>query len=164
MEVEAFQRLDPENFYRRFIKNGVRPDGRELRAVRPISVDVEVLSSEHVQASALVGLGSTKVLAGITLEIGQPAESSPLCGMLGRHADMLTKCAASIESGRYAGSPIAYVGDGLVSPEQSVRTKQPCLVHLKSSAPIDYSTLGCIQRWRICYRGYFSNFLACNFP
>lgn len=85
MEVEAFQRLDPENFYRRFIKNGVRPDGRELRAVRPISVDVEVLSPEHVQASALVGLGSTKVLAGITLEIGQPAESTPLYGMLGKH-------------------------------------------------------------------------------
>lgn len=92
MEVEAFQRLDPENFYRRFIKNGVRPDGRELRAVRPISVDVEVLSSEHVQASALVGLGSTKVLAGITLEVGQPAESTPLCGMLGKHANRATAC------------------------------------------------------------------------
>lgn len=89
MEVEAFQRLDPENFYRRFIKNGVRPDGRELRAVRPISVDVEVLSPEHVQASALVGLGSTKVLAGITLEVGQPAESTPFCGMLGKHVRLL---------------------------------------------------------------------------
>lgn len=86
MEVEAFQRLDPENFYRRFVNNGVRPDGRELRSVRPISVDVEVLSEERVQASALVGLGSTKVLAGITLQVGQPSESTPMCGMLGECA------------------------------------------------------------------------------
>lgn len=84
MEVEAFQRLDPENFYRRFVKNGVRPDGRELRAVRPISVDVGVLSEENVEASALVGLGSTKVLAGITLQVGHPTESAPMCGMLGK--------------------------------------------------------------------------------
>lgn len=84
MEVEAFQRLDPENFYRRFVQNGVRPDGRELRAVRPISVDVGVLSEGNVEASALVGLGSTKVLAGITLQVGHPSESAPMCGMLGK--------------------------------------------------------------------------------
>lgn len=84
MEVEAFQRLDPENFYRRFLNNGVRPDGREMRAVRPISVDVGVLSEERVACSALVGLGATKVLAGITLQIGQPSESTPTCGMLGK--------------------------------------------------------------------------------
>lgn len=83
MEVEAFQRLDPENFYRKFAKNGVRPDGRGLRAVRPISVDGQVLSQERVQASSLVGLGSTKVLAAITLQVGQPNESTPTHGMLG---------------------------------------------------------------------------------
>lgn len=84
MEVEAFQRLDPESFYRRFIKNSVRPDGRGLRTVRPISIDVEVLSDKHVQGSALVALGSTKVLAGITSQIGQPGESTPLSGAIGR--------------------------------------------------------------------------------
>ena len=84
MEVEAFQRLDPENFYRRFVKNGVRPDGRELRSVRPISVDVGVLFEERVKASCLVGIGSTQVLAGITLQVGQPNESTPMCGMLGK--------------------------------------------------------------------------------
>lgn len=65
------------------MKNGVRPDGRELRAVRPISVDVGVLSEDRVQASALVGLGSTKVLAGISLQVGHPSENTPMCGMLG---------------------------------------------------------------------------------
>lgn len=89
MEVEAFQRLDPENFYRRFVNNGVRPDGRGLRSVRPISVDVGVLSKERVQASALVGLGSTKILAGITLQVGQPSESTPMCGMLGERTRSL---------------------------------------------------------------------------
>lgn len=88
MEVEAFQRLDPENFYRRFIKNGVRPDGRELRTVRPVSVDVDVLSEKHVQGSALVGLGSTKALAGITLEVGHPGESTPLQGALGEEMSL----------------------------------------------------------------------------
>lgn len=85
MEVEAFQRLDPENFYRRFISNGVRPDGRQLRTVRQISVDVDVLSDNHVQGSALVGLGSTKVLTGITLKVGQPSEGTPLHGALGEY-------------------------------------------------------------------------------
>ncbi|CAM9126909.1 unnamed protein product [Discosporangium mesarthrocarpum] len=80
MEVEAFQRLDPENFYRRFVAKNVRPDGRELRAVRPVSVDTDLFSEEHVGASALVGIGHTKVVAGITLQVGQPCESSPQCG------------------------------------------------------------------------------------
>ncbi|CAM9305738.1 unnamed protein product [Choristocarpus tenellus] len=80
MEVEAFQRLDPESFYRRFVTKNVRPDGRELRAVRPVSVDIDVFSDEHVQGSALVGIGATKVVVGITLQVGQPSESSPNFG------------------------------------------------------------------------------------
>ncbi|CAN0330229.1 unnamed protein product [Ectocarpus sp. 6 AP-2014] len=100
MEVEAFQRLDPENFYRRFVKNGVRPDGRELRAVRPISVDVGVLSEERVQASALVGLGSTKVLAGISLQVGHPSENTPMCGMLDVEVKLTPLSSSKFSSGR----------------------------------------------------------------
>ncbi|CAN0291133.1 unnamed protein product [Scytosiphon promiscuus] len=100
MEVEAFQRLDPENFYRRFVKNGVRPDGRELRAVRPISVDCGVLSQERVNASALVGLGSTKVLAGISLEVGSPGESTPMCGALDVEVKLTPLSSSKFSSGR----------------------------------------------------------------
>lgn len=40
MEVEAFKRLYPLQFYERYLDSDVRPDGRPLTRARPTSVNL----------------------------------------------------------------------------------------------------------------------------
>ena len=67
LEAEAFEKLYPDAYYARFLSNNVRPDGRALAGVREASINLNVVGS--ADASALVKLGSTSVLAGIKLEV-----------------------------------------------------------------------------------------------
>ncbi|CAM9365293.1 unnamed protein product, partial [Phaeothamnion confervicola] len=80
MDVNAFDRLDPAGFYGKFIWNRIRPDGRTFHATRAVSVDLGVLSPRHAAASALARVGGTKVIAGITLLVGQPPDYAPSAG------------------------------------------------------------------------------------
>lgn len=67
---DAFKKLYPEQYYKRFLANGVRPDGRAFGRARPTTIGLEAVST--ADASALVKIGSTTVLAGIKLEVCQP--------------------------------------------------------------------------------------------
>lgn len=40
MEVEAFKRLYPLQFYERYLESDVRPEGRPLTRARPTSVNL----------------------------------------------------------------------------------------------------------------------------
>ena len=51
-QSEAFRRLYPEEFYARFVAEGVRPDGRPLGRPRPVSIGLNSIST--ADASALV--------------------------------------------------------------------------------------------------------------
>lgn len=51
-QSEAFQRLYPDEYYARFIAEGVRPDGRPLG--RPRTVTIGLGSITTADASALV--------------------------------------------------------------------------------------------------------------
>ena len=54
LQSEAFKRLYPDEFYAKFIAEGVRPDGRPLGRPRPVSVGLGSIgtadASAHVKA------------------------------------------------------------------------------------------------------------------
>ncbi|KAG5175526.1 ribosomal protein S5 domain 2-type protein [Tribonema minus] len=100
MEVEAFQKLDPQTFYRKFLSEGVRPDGRGLQEVRDVAVSCGVLTAPHVAASALVTLGDTKVVTGITLQVGQPSQAEPGCGDVEVSVHLTPLCSSMFSVGR----------------------------------------------------------------
>ena len=62
---DAYKRLYPAEFYRQFIINGMRPDGRSTG--RPVTIGVGAI--ESTTASALVKIGSTSVLAGLSFTV-----------------------------------------------------------------------------------------------
>lgn len=68
--MEAFRKIYPAEFYRRFLVHGVRPDGRDCWAVRPTSIVPKSVSC--ASSSCLVKIGGTSVLAGAKLEVGAP--------------------------------------------------------------------------------------------
>lgn len=54
MQSEAFKRLYPEEFYARFIAEGVRPDGRPLGRPRPVSVGLGSITTADASAHVKV--------------------------------------------------------------------------------------------------------------
>ena len=72
--AEAFRAAYPEEYLRRFISRGLRPDGRPLGGGRPASVHPG--AARGADASALVRLGGTMVLAGACLELTAAADAN----------------------------------------------------------------------------------------
>lgn len=72
--------LSLKSFLSSFFTQSVRPDGRTFSQSRPVSI-IQGVFSKHTAGSALVKIGATHVLSGVTLQIGQPgATTSRPCG------------------------------------------------------------------------------------
>lgn len=66
-QAEAFKKLYPDQYYKKFLSQNTRPDGRSLIQTRPASVSLGVITS--ADSSALIKVGNTTVIAGIKLEV-----------------------------------------------------------------------------------------------
>lgn len=77
-DILAFYEKELKGYVRNAIlDNGVRPDGRDLKTIRPISCEVGLLPRTH--GSALFTRGQTQVLSIVTL--GSPGEEQILDGL-----------------------------------------------------------------------------------
>ena len=66
--------LDPERYLLQHLRHGLRLDGRECGATRPLSLRRGVLNA---QPSAMVRLGDTVVFAAVRLLVGTPSVNHP---------------------------------------------------------------------------------------
>lgn len=92
------RRLEPKVYMRRFLADGVRVDGREPEALRPASAKRGVL--RRCAGSAVVQLGETKAIGGLSLQVGHPAESSPQSGDIDVDVSLSPLCGAAYRVGR----------------------------------------------------------------
>ncbi|HLZ55456.1 MAG TPA: polyribonucleotide nucleotidyltransferase [Ktedonosporobacter sp.] len=77
-EVMSFYEKELKSYVRNnILDNGARPDGRDLKTIRPISCEVGLLPRTH--GSALFTRGQTQVLSVATL--GSPGEEQTLDGL-----------------------------------------------------------------------------------
>lgn len=79
---EIFERIKPDEYFRRFIEENVRPDGRSLHAFRPTSIRQGAISTAN--GSAMVRIGGTTVICGIKAEVAEPRIDRPKDGYLGK--------------------------------------------------------------------------------
>jgi exosome complex component RRP43 len=92
----SFEAVHPEDYYQRFIAQGIRPDGRALGGCRALSV-----SAGHVSTavgSALARCGRTSAVAAVTLQVGTPLEATPECGDIDVQVHLGPLC----DAGRFA--------------------------------------------------------------
>lgn len=68
--MDAFRKIYPEEYYRKFLEQNVRPDGRGLTSVRKTVITLGSLN-QSADGSAFVKIGSTTCVCGIRTEIGQ---------------------------------------------------------------------------------------------
>ena len=67
LDADAFQRLYPADYYKEFLDQGIRPDGRRFQEARETTIGVGVVST--ADASALIRIGSSAAMAGVKLEV-----------------------------------------------------------------------------------------------
>ncbi len=77
-EIIAFYEKELKSYVRNnILDNGIRPDGRDLKTIRPINCEVGLLPRTH--GSAIFTRGQTQVLSVVTL--GSPGEEQVLDGL-----------------------------------------------------------------------------------
>jgi len=77
-EIITFYEKELKSYIRNnILDNGIRPDGRDLKTIRPINCEVGLLPRTH--GSAIFTRGQTQVLSVITL--GSPGEEQVLDGL-----------------------------------------------------------------------------------
>ena len=80
-DADAFRKIHPREYYRKFIQSKIRPDGRSLLQCRKTTMSSGSIST--ADGSCMVKVGRTTVTAGIKLEVGPPTEIANAEGILG---------------------------------------------------------------------------------
>jgi exosome complex component RRP43 len=80
--AETFKRVQPSEYYRRFLEQDIRPDGRIFSEFRPTIINTGCISTAH--GSAVVRIGNTTVLCGIKAEVAEPTLDKPTSGYFGK--------------------------------------------------------------------------------
>ena len=105
-----------------------RIDGRHPKELRPISIQANLLSK--AEGSALVSMGSTKILTGIKVELGTPFPDRPDEGTFTVNAELLPLASTSFEPGPpdERGVELARVVDRSIREGGVLDLKKLCLV------------------------------------
>uniref|UniRef100_UPI00358E7884 exosome complex component RRP43 n=1 Tax=Myxine glutinosa TaxID=7769 RepID=UPI00358E7884 len=95
--ADAFKAAEPVAYYRRFLKENCRPDGRELGEVRITTLNVGSITS--ADGSALVKIGNTTVVCGVKGELSAPTTETPGKGYVVPNVDLSPLCSAQFRPG-----------------------------------------------------------------
>lgn len=113
VDADAFKRLYPDQYYTKFLKEGVRPDGRPLGRARAVTIGAGAITS--ADGSALVKIGRSSALAGVRLEIIRPDETAPGSGQLQLNVELAPFSSADYRSNRQQPEYVSAVAERLSS-------------------------------------------------
>ncbi|XP_027530307.1 exosome complex component RRP43-like [Neopelma chrysocephalum] len=92
----TFKTVEPLEYYKRFLKENCRPDGRELGEFRATTVNIGSITT--ADGSALVKLGNTTVICGVKAELAAPAADSNK-GYIVPNVELPSLCSERFRSG-----------------------------------------------------------------
>lgn len=95
MEIESYLKRD---YITNLVKEGKRIDGREFDNYRNIEI-IKNYVGEKASGSSLVNLGDTKVLVGISIDVGEPYPDKPTEGVMTTSAELRPLASPTFESG-----------------------------------------------------------------
>ncbi|KAI8621206.1 exosome complex exonuclease RRP43-like protein [Chytriomyces sp. MP71] len=98
LDPDTFKKVHPAEYHRRFLANGVRPDGRSsLGSFRTAHVLSGAVTTAH--GSALARLGSTTALCGVKAEVAVPNAQTPAHGFVVANVDFPALCNPAFRAG-----------------------------------------------------------------
>ncbi len=107
---------------------GERLDGRDLDEYREVEVETDYIH-ETSEGSALVKIGDTKVLVGLSIEIEEPYSDRPEKGTIVTNAELAPMAKREYESGppQEAGVELARVVDRGIREAEAVDLEDLCI-------------------------------------
>lgn len=122
MEIEAYLRKD---YITNLVNEGKRIDGRKFNEYRKIDIEKNYID-EKACGSALIRLGNTKVLVGISLDVGEPYPDTPKEGVITISAELRPIASPNFELGppREEAIEVARVVDRGIRESGSIETEK----------------------------------------
>jgi exosome complex component RRP43 len=97
MDAGVFKRVQPVAYYRHFIDQDVRPDGRLFSDVRQTTVTVGAI--ETADGSSMVRMGNTTVVCGIKVQVALPHPLTPTKGYIVPNVELSPLCSSRFKVG-----------------------------------------------------------------
>ncbi|KAK9767902.1 hypothetical protein K7432_001882 [Basidiobolus ranarum] len=94
---DTFRKIHPAEYFRKFLSQNIRPDGRGLSSYRQTKVTPGAIGT--ADGSALVRIGETSVLCGIKAEVAEPKISSPNEGFVVPNVELPPLCSSQFKPG-----------------------------------------------------------------
>lgn len=95
--IHDFKTAQPLEFYKHFLKEHIRPDGRKLTTFRNTLLNIGSINT--ARGSSIVRLGHTMVICGIGAELAEPSPSSPNEGFFVPNVDLPASCSNKYRPG-----------------------------------------------------------------
>ena len=117
-----------ERDIRQKVKEGERHDGRDLEEFRDIKIDAGYIN-ETANGSALVKIGETQVLVGISIDVESPYPDRPESGTIVTNAELAPMADRDYESGppRGPGVELARVVDRGIRESEAIDLEDLCI-------------------------------------
>lgn len=129
-----FKTAQPIEYYKQFIKENIRPDGRRLGEFRKVFLNIGSINT--ADGSALVRLGETMVVCGIKAELADPSVEEEEQGYFVPNVELPPLCSSEILPG---------------PPTASAQVlSQQVLECVKNSGVIDLKEL-CLAPKKLCW-------------
>ncbi|XP_053564409.1 exosome complex component RRP43 [Bombina bombina] len=93
----GFKTVEPLEYYRKFLKENCRPDGRDLNEFRTTTINVGSITT--ADGSALVKFGNCTVICGIKAEFAAPPSDTPNKGYIVPNVDLTPLCSSRFRPG-----------------------------------------------------------------
>lgn len=103
MNADVFRRIHPAEFQHRFLKEGVRSDGRALLSFRRTAIFRNCIS--NTVGSAVVRMGKTRVVCGVSAQIGTPNSANPKDGKLAVSINYPPSCSPKVAFSEHLDEP-----------------------------------------------------------
>ncbi|MFB6181217.1 MAG: exosome complex protein Rrp42 [Candidatus Nanohalobium sp.] len=118
-----------EETIRSMAEDGERLDNRDLNEYREIKIETDYIN-ETSEGSALVEIGDTKVLVGLSIEIEEPYDDRPGKGTIVTNAELAPMAKREYESGppQEEGVELARVVDRGIREAEAIDLEDLCMV------------------------------------
>lgn len=111
MDAVLCRRFRPEEYHRRFLEQGLRPDGRAARERRRCSLQRGPVTCAH--GSASVRLGRSAAVAGVRAEVAEAVQDTPARGLVTVSVELPRLCAAAFRDRQRTAGVSAFLSSAL---------------------------------------------------
>lgn len=94
---QLYKEIHPIKYFRDYLQNEIRPDGRDLAGTRPLQLNID--SIHTADGSATVKLGNTIMVCGIKAELAQPLATTPDVGYFVPNIELTPLCSPRFRPG-----------------------------------------------------------------